>query len=61
MALSKAVSSATKERMPPQQVAERIVAAVPKNNVIEKMEVAGPGFINIHIRHDLIERELTKV
>lgn len=34
---------------PPRVIAENIVSALPKNNVIEKLEVAGPGFINIFI------------
>ncbi|HQN74394.1 MAG TPA: arginine--tRNA ligase, partial [bacterium] len=34
---------------PPRVIAENIVSALDKNNVIEKLEVAGPGFINIFI------------
>ncbi|HPA58084.1 MAG TPA: arginine--tRNA ligase, partial [bacterium] len=34
---------------PPRVIAESIVSALEKNNVIEKLEVAGPGFINIFI------------
>lgn len=35
--------------MNPRQLAEAIIAAVPTGNIIEKLEIAGPGFINIHL------------
>ncbi|MDF2379661.1 MAG: arginine--tRNA ligase [Candidatus Gracilibacteria bacterium] len=37
----------------PRIIAEKIIAAIPQNSVIKKMEVAGPGFINIWL-HDEI-------
>jgi len=33
----------------PREVATKIVSKVGKNEMIEKMEIAGPGFINIHL------------
>ncbi|MEE2971867.1 MAG: arginine--tRNA ligase, partial [Planctomycetota bacterium] len=41
MALGKA------RRMQPRELAERIIAEVEQDDLIESMEVAGPGFINI--------------
>lgn len=34
---------------PPRKLAERIVAALPDDPLITKVEIAGPGFINFHI------------
>lgn len=46
--------------MSPSELAPKIVAAVPENDQIAKLEIAGPGFINIFIDHgvkfDVIER-----
>ncbi|MGH8673986.1 MAG: arginine--tRNA ligase, partial [Burkholderiales bacterium] len=33
-------------RANPRKLAEQIVAALPKNELIERTEIAGPGFIN---------------
>ena len=45
----------------PNEVAQKLVAQVPANDLIEKMEVSGPGFINIYIRKDSIRDELKKI
>ena len=36
--------------MPPRQLAEAIVERVPKSRQVERMEIAGPGFINIFLQ-----------
>lgn len=35
----------------PRDLAEKIVSAVPQVDIISKIEVAGPGFINFHLSH----------
>lgn len=49
-------------RKKPREVAETIVAALPKNHLIERTEIAGPGFINFFLSatawHDEIRRVL---
>ena len=43
----------------PRQLAEKIVAALPSDPDVEKIEIAGPGFINFFIRataqHDIVK------
>jgi arginyl-tRNA synthetase len=36
--------------MPPRQLAEAIIDRVPKSRQVERMEIAGPGFINIFLQ-----------
>jgi arginyl-tRNA synthetase len=36
----------------PRQLAENIIAAIPTDNLIAKIEIAGPGFINFFINPD---------
>lgn len=39
-------------RARPRELAEKLVAALPQNQLVEKVEVAGPGFINFYLRRD---------
>ncbi|MFG1495079.1 arginine--tRNA ligase [Saccharospirillum sp. HFRX-1] len=34
---------------PPRNLAEAVINALPENNLIEKVEIAGPGFINFYL------------
>ena len=36
-------------KMNPRQLAEKLMAAIPQDNLIKKIEIAGPGFINFFI------------
>ena len=40
---------AKEARQPPQQLAEKLVAALPNSPSVERVEVAKPGFINFHL------------
>src|SRR5499427_1349518 len=37
-------------KRPPRQIAEALVAALPASDWIERPEIAGPGFINFHLK-----------
>ncbi|MGI9304156.1 MAG: arginine--tRNA ligase [Gammaproteobacteria bacterium] len=37
-------------KRPPRELAEAIVAQLPANDDVSKVEIAGPGFINFHLR-----------
>ncbi|XP_073507209.1 arginine--tRNA ligase, cytoplasmic isoform X1 [Phyllobates terribilis] len=49
------------ESVSPFEIANKIVRNLPENNLIEKTEIAGPGFINVHIQKNLISKQLTKL
>ncbi len=44
-----AMTLARPMRTKPREIAERIVAALPASPSVEKVEIAGPGFINFHL------------
>ena len=44
--------------MSPRDVADKIVAKVPKNELIEKLGVAGPGFVNIDMSKDFVDAQI---
>ncbi|ESS71994.1 arginine--tRNA ligase ArgS [Methyloglobulus morosus KoM1] len=47
-------------KMNPRQLAEKLVAALPKDSAVTKVEVAGPGFINFFIdsrsQYDIVKK-----
>ncbi|MCB1115988.1 MAG: arginine--tRNA ligase [Chlamydiia bacterium] len=45
----------------PRAIAEEIVEKWEKDAIIEKLEVAGPGFINITLSKEFLSKELTEV
>lgn len=44
--------------MPPRQIAEQIIKHLPTNTLIEKLEIAGPGFINITLNNQVLSQLL---
>src|SRR5687768_544410 len=52
--------AAAKGRGRPRDIAEAIVERLPSNEVVERVEVAGPGFLNFHLAapwlHDVVRR-----
>ena len=45
-------------KQPPAKVAESVIAAIPSSPVIEKLEVSGPGFINITLSTDFVQTQV---
>ncbi|XP_027958581.1 arginine--tRNA ligase, cytoplasmic isoform X2 [Eumetopias jubatus] len=52
----------TKEqKVNPREIAENITKHLPDNECVEKVEIAGPGFINVHLRKDFVSQQLTNL
>jgi arginyl-tRNA synthetase len=45
-------------KQPPREVAQALVAALESDDICEKLEIAGPGFINITLKNDYLDRLL---
>ena len=45
----------------PREIANTIIENFRKNDLIEKLEVAGPGFINIYLKNSFLNSELKKI
>lgn len=45
----------------PREIAEKIVKNLPENELIEKMEIAGPGFINVHLKRAFVSQLLSNL
>ena len=48
-------------RMNPRALAEKIVAAMPPSDDVTKMDIAGPGFINVHLSPAAFHKEVLAV
>jgi len=48
-------------KRPPRQVAEAVVAAADFTDIAERVEIAGPGFINLTLKTEFLERALQDV
>ncbi|XP_043267978.1 arginine--tRNA ligase, cytoplasmic [Venturia canescens] len=60
MALSKLISSQG-QKVTPRDVAMKILENIKDSSLIEKLEIAGPGYINVFLKHDFGQRELQEV
>ncbi|PIK38346.1 putative arginine--tRNA ligase, cytoplasmic [Apostichopus japonicus] len=45
----------------PRDVAQAILSNVPQNDIIEKVEIAGPGFINIHLKKSFVRPLISRL
>lgn len=45
----------------PREIANTLIENFKENDLIEKLEVAGPGFINIHLKNSFLNSELKKI
>lgn len=45
----------------PRDLAERIVSALPASELLEKVEIAGPGFINFRLRPQALQALVTRI
>ncbi|MEX2551721.1 MAG: arginine--tRNA ligase, partial [Actinomycetota bacterium] len=56
-----ALTIAGQAKMPPRKLAEELVSRLPASELVEKAEVAGPGFINFHLSQRWLESTLREV
>ncbi|HEX8949009.1 MAG TPA: arginine--tRNA ligase [Dissulfurispiraceae bacterium] len=56
-----AMSLAKQLKKPPRKIAEDIVAGIERKDIFEKIEIAGPGFINFTFTRDFLCAELKKL
>ncbi len=56
-----AMINAKKVKTPPRELAEKITAELNKNENIEKVEIAGPGFINLFLSVDFYQKRLSEI
>lgn len=45
----------------PREIAEKIIQNLPDNELIQKTEIAGPGFINIHLKKTFVSKMLSNL
>ncbi len=45
----------------PQEIAEKILAKLPKNELWQKVQIDGPGFVNFWIAQEVLVKEVTEI
>ena len=60
-ACSVALALAKAARAKPRELAERIVKALPASPFVEKVEIAGPGFINFFLRQNAYQQVIAQI
>jgi len=56
-----ALQLAKPARRNPRQLAQAILAALPASELIERAEIAGPGFLNFHLSAQAYQQELSRI
>lgn len=46
------------EKSNPREIAQKIVNSIPKNDIIENVDIAGPGFINVNLKREFVSKLL---
>ncbi|MEK7796494.1 MAG: hypothetical protein AAB315_03475, partial [Pseudomonadota bacterium] len=60
-ACSVALALAKAAKAKPRELAERIVKALPASPFVEKVEIAGPGFINFFLKQNAYQRVIANI
>ncbi|KAG1927905.1 arginine--tRNA ligase, cytoplasmic [Pimephales promelas] len=60
MAMSQ-MMKAKGQKVSPREIAEKIIQNVPNNELIERTEIAGPGFINVHLKRMFVSKLLSNL
>ena len=56
-----AMALAGRAKKPPREIAAAVVRNMAEDEMIERLEIAGPGFINIHISAQWLDKELSSI
>ncbi|XP_078267442.1 arginine--tRNA ligase, cytoplasmic [Rhinoraja longicauda] len=46
------------EKSNPREIAQKIVNNIPNNDIIENVDIAGPGFINVYLKREFVSKLL---
>ncbi|MFA4996146.1 MAG: arginine--tRNA ligase [Patescibacteria group bacterium] len=60
-ATNMAMIVAGRDKISPKEIAEKIVSNISKAKEINKVEIAGPGFINIFIKESIYHKEIAEI
>ncbi len=56
-----AMTLAKKNKINPRQLAQKIINQLPKSEILERVEIAGPGFINFFLKQDSHQATVVKI
>nr|XP_056718380.1 arginine--tRNA ligase, cytoplasmic [Euleptes europaea] len=61
MSITQILLKTKEQKVSPREIADKIARNIPNNECIEKVEIAGPGFINVHLKKSFVSRQLSNM
>ncbi|XP_053145833.1 arginine--tRNA ligase, cytoplasmic isoform X1 [Hemicordylus capensis] len=61
MSISQVLLKTKEQKVGPREIADKIARNIPDNEFVEKIEIAGPGFINVHLKKDFVSKQLSSM
>uniref|UniRef100_A0ACB8EJM1 Uncharacterized protein n=1 Tax=Sphaerodactylus townsendi TaxID=933632 RepID=A0ACB8EJM1_9SAUR len=61
MSITQILLKTKEQKVSPRDIADKIARNIPDNECIEKVEIAGPGFINVHLKKNFVSRQLSNM
>ncbi|KAF7249021.1 Arginine--tRNA ligase, cytoplasmic [Varanus komodoensis] len=61
MSISQILLKTKEQKVSPKEIADKIARSIPDNECTEKVEIAGPGFINVHLKKDFVSKQLSSM
>ncbi|KAK2524949.1 hypothetical protein Q9233_009268 [Columba guinea] len=58
MGITQILLKTKEQKVSPREIAEKIAKNIPANECIAHVDIAGPGFINVHLRKDFVSKQL---
>jgi arginyl-tRNA synthetase len=56
-----AMSLSKELKQPPREIAEEVIKKISKPSYIDKIEIAGPGFVNFYLAEGFLQKEVDKI
>ncbi|CAI5766425.1 arginine--tRNA ligase, cytoplasmic [Podarcis lilfordi] len=61
MSITQILLKTKEQKVSPREIADKIARNIPDNECIAKIEIAGPGFINVHLKKDFVSKQLSSM
>ncbi|XP_032995734.1 arginine--tRNA ligase, cytoplasmic [Lacerta agilis] len=61
MSITQILLKTKEQKVSPRDIADKIARNIPDNECIAKIEIAGPGFINVHLKKDFVSKQLSSM
>uniref|UniRef100_A0A8D0B9I0 Arginine--tRNA ligase, cytoplasmic n=1 Tax=Salvator merianae TaxID=96440 RepID=A0A8D0B9I0_SALMN len=61
MSITQILLKTKEQKVSPREIADKIARNIPDNECIAKVDIAGPGFINVHLKKEFVSKQLSSL